>query len=509
MGEGQEIGRSGRAVEAALEAAHRLILFSGVVERSPLLRALVALLNGLVASDPGPGGEPGGRVDLWERAATLAREVARGPLTGPDAPSGAGTGRGPVAPWRAAVVQGLLADENPFTQAAAQNRARDPRALEELAPPLLAAAGHDLRSLQVLASLSPERLEEAVRRREPAWPSGVLTGRWQAEPAGPAGPWPQGAARVHRRLAALDDWAQALPDLVGYWRVAGCGPWGQYVAFRWEGAGLQPVRSPDPTRLEDLVGYEVAREAVVENTERLVSGRPAHHLLLYGPRGTGKSATVRALVHAFGARGLRLVELPQGRIGELPRLLDLLRDRPQAFVILLDDLSLDPHDPAARQLKVAMEGTLEAWPENVRLYATSNRRHLVRESRTGPAFRQEDEMHEQISLADRFGMTVLFQAADQDLYLKIVEGLARKAGVRILDGEPGAAGQDGVASETPAADRSKPPWVIDRQTLAEEASQWALWNNERSPRTAAQFVRDWVGRARIDGTGTGSGGGGG
>src|SRR5690606_30935625 len=172
-----------------------------------------------------------------------------------------------------------------------------------------------------------------------------------------ARPWPDGATRVAQRLVGLEDWAQALPDLVGYWRVVGCGLWGQFVAFRWEGEGrgLQPVRALDPTRLEDLVGYETARQAVVENTERLVAGRPAHHLLLYGPRGTGKSATVRALVHTFGPRGLRLVELPLDRVGELPQLLNQLRDQPHPIVILLDDLALEPDDPAARQLKVALE----------------------------------------------------------------------------------------------------------------------------------------------------------
>lgn len=505
MADGPQVDGSGRAVEAAAGAARRLILFGGVVERSPLLRALVALLDGLVAVPGGAapaGGPPGAH---WGRAAALAREVLQGRLAGPAAQaSGApGGSEQPVSPWFAAVVHGLLADENPFTETVARTEAGELRALEGLAPSLLAAAEHDLRSLQVLAALRGEALEAEVRRREPVWPPGVLTGLWHGEsPAG--GPWPEGAARVHQRLACLEDWAEALPDLVAYWRRAGSGPLGQYLAFRWEevagesGAGpaLQPVRSPDPTRLEDLVGYEAAREAVVENTERLVSGRPAHHLLLYGPRGTGKSATVRALVHTFGSRGLRLVELPLGRVGELPGLLKLLRNRPQRFVILLDDLSLEPHDPAARELKVALEGTLEVWPENVRLYATSNRRHLVRESRTGPAFRQEDEIHEQISLADRFGMTILFQAADQELYLRIVEGLAEKAGVQIVEGGHEPAPQGGRLPKASAAsgDRSGPPWVIDRQTLAREALQWALRNNERSPRTAAQFVRDWVGR---------------
>jgi len=127
---------------------------------------------------------------------------------------------------------------------------------------------------------------------------------------------------------------------------------------------------------------------------------------------------------------------------------------------------LEPDDPAARQLKVALEGALELWPEHVRLYATSNRRHVVRERR-GASLRQEDEIHEQISLADRFGMTVFFEAADQALYLRIVEGLARQAGVRIVEGQPDgvrprSSGQPGGAAG-PAPDgeagRLQPPWV--------------------------------------------------
>ncbi|HEY8532091.1 MAG TPA: DUF815 domain-containing protein, partial [Limnochorda sp.] len=356
MERGQEVGQPGQAVQAALAAARRVILFRGVVERSPLLRALVALLEVCAAEGPPPTPAPAER-HLWERAAALAQAMLAGPLARSDAAAGQSRDPGPaVAPWHAAVVQGLLADENPLSEAAARSRDADPRSLQGLPPALVAAASHDLRCLQGLASLSPEALEEAVRLREPSWPPGVLTGRWLCE-VGSAGPWPEGATMVLRQLASLPNWDEALPDLVAYWRVAGSGPWGQYVAFRWDGleggagGGLHPVRTPDPTRLEDLVGYEAAREAVVENTERLVSGRPAHHLLLYGPRGTGKSATVRALAHAFGARGLRLVELPLARVGELPRLLDLLRDRPQSFIILLDDLSLDPHDPATRELK--------------------------------------------------------------------------------------------------------------------------------------------------------------
>lgn len=488
-------------LEAAAEAGRRLILFGGVVERSPLVQALLALLEGLAG---GPAGDPQRNGPVWERAAHLTRQAwAYGLGDGPAGPSrGADAAQEGPPLWFGAVVEGLLADENPLSRAVSGKAAgREP--LGELPPPLLAAAAHDLRMLQRLAHFRPEVLEAAVRRWEPAWPPGTLAGlRGTARP-GTAGPWPDGAARVAQRLVGLEDWAQALPDLVGYWRVVGCGLWGQFVAFRWEGEGrgLQPVRALDPTRLEDLVGYETARQAVVENTERLVAGRPAHHLLLYGPRGTGKSATVRALVHTFGPRGLRLVELPLDRVGELPQLLNQLRDQPHPIVILLDDLALEPDDPAARQLKVALEGALELWPEHVRLYATSNRRHVVRERR-GASLHQEDEIHEQISLADRFGMTVFFEAADQALYLRIVEGLARQAGVRIVEGQPDgvrprSSGQPGGAAG-PAPDgeagRLQPPWVVDRQTLEREALQWALWQNERSPRTAAQFVRDWLGR---------------
>lgn len=472
------------ALRKAAWAARRLVLFRAVVDGSPLLCALRELLQELTA--PGPGAGQG--EELWLRASALARQILG------DTERGEAAGEplaGAPSPWFDLLVERLLMDENPLTRALAGDAAES-----EMAPALLAAAAHDLRCLQALATLSGSSVETALRAREPNWPAGLLAGDGRSPATDPgARPWPEGRLRLARLLARCPDWATALPELAAYWRAVGVGLVGRYSAFRWEAsgegaeAGLVPVIHPDPTRLEDLVGYEEARQAVVENTERLVTGRPAHHLLLYGPRGTGKSATVRALIHTFAVRGLRLVELPLSRIGELPRLLGLLRREPQRFVIFLDDLSLESGDPAARSLKVVLEGALESWPENVRLYATSNRRHLVREIRNGhhTSFRPQDDVHEQISLADRFGVTVLFQAADQELYLRIVEGLLRRQGVRILAG-----GSEAAPPSGPGAARGV--GAVDRQALAREALQWALWNNERSPRTAAQFVREWLGR---------------
>ncbi|BAS27170.1 hypothetical protein LIP_1317 [Limnochorda pilosa] len=496
------------AVRAAAAGSRHLILFEGVIEGSPLLRALAALLGGLAEGERAgsPEAHGGWTGDLWALAAALARQLldpeAFGPVPG-NAPARSDPGAMSPSPWHDHLVERLLADDNAFTRAAA--RADGP---ERLTPSLQAAAVHDLRALQALAALRPSDLEAALRHRGIPWPERVLA--WSAgtgcvTAAGRRRPRPDLVAHLRRVLAASDDWGRSLPELAAYWRAVGAGAFGQYVAFRWgapvadgkPGAALLPVAHPDPVRLEDLVGYEVPRRQVVENTERFVSGRPAHHLLLYGPRGTGKSATVKALGHAFASQGLRLVELPLARVHELPQLLGVVRRQPQRFVILLDDLSFEPGDPAVKELKVALEGTVEAWPVNVRLYATSNRRHVVREERDGPAFRVQDEIHEQISLADRFGVTVLFQAADQELYLRVVEGLLRQSGVRVVENGVPAGDQaagNGPARTDPAGHMAPAGPTVDRRTLAREALQWALWNNERSPRTAAQFVQEWLGR---------------
>ena len=276
------------------------------------------------------------------------------------------------------------------------------------------------------------------------------------------------------------NWGQSLPALTGHIRERGAGLLGHFASFRWEwGAAslamppLSPVKNPDPVQIAGLAGYEEQRSVVIANTLRFLEGRPAHNLLLYGDRGTGKSATVKAVCAEYAAQGLRLLEVHKGDLCHLPAIMELLSSRGRRFVIFIDDLSFEHLDDSFTGLKALLEGRLETRPPNVVIYATSNRRHLVKEGpaeglRNGEA-RAFDTAQEERSLADRFGITVVFTAPDQETYLKIAEHIARRQGL-LENAAPGGA---------------------EMEKFRENALRWERWFNGRSPRTAAQYV-DWA-----------------
>jgi len=256
----------------------------------------------------------------------------------------------------------------------------------------------------------------------------------------------------------------------------------RHLAFRFEparsGAGgggrLVPVEAPSLFDLDDLVGVDAPVERLVRNTEQFVHGLPANHVLLYGERGTGKSSAVKGLVARFGSRGLRLVEVHKADLLHLPDVLATLRDAPWRFLLFCDDLSFDEGEASYRELKAALEGSVEAPPGNVRIVATSNRRHLIPERRSDSADARLDdrgELHmgeaveEKLALSDRFGLLLGFFGFDQATYLEIVDRYVAKAG---LD--------------------------VPRERVHGEALRWALSRSSRSGRTARQFVDDLAGR---------------
>jgi hypothetical protein len=241
---------------------------------------------------------------------------------------------------------------------------------------------------------------------------------------------------------------------------------------------LSGIAQPDCVRFDELRGIERIIGRLEQNTEQFLRGVPCNNVLLYGPRGTGKSSAVKALLNEHGDRGLRLIEVPRDTLFHLFEIADLLRGRPERFIVFCDDLSFDEDEGSYRQLKAVLEGGLEMKPENVLIYATSNRRHLMPErARDNLPVSGEGELHpsetleEKMSLSDRFGLRIGFSHFDADTYLDIVSNYAALRKI-----------------------------TIDPAVLRERAMQWSLSHGSFSGRTARQFIDDIEGAVRLTGT---------
>lgn len=249
------------------------------------------------------------------------------------------------------------------------------------------------------------------------------------------------------------------------------------LAFRWRRPGyLQAVRHPQLIETDALLGIERQKDLLARNTEQFVRGLPANNALLWGSRGTGKSSLIRAMLDQFSGQGLRLIEVERRDLADLPEIVEPLYDREERFVIFSDDLSFEADDPSYKALKAALDGSVAAAPENVLIYATSNRRHLLPEyQRDNQDSRPVDgEIHhgeaveEKISLSERFGLWLGFHPFHQDDYLAIVFHTLERIGVD-----------------------------FDADAVRPEALRFALERGSRSGRVAAQFARDWAGRSGL------------
>lgn len=265
------------------------------------------------------------------------------------------------------------------------------------------------------------------------------------------------------------NWENNASLLVAYYRQVGFGIFGAYGAFKLEDntAALVGIANPDPIRLSSLICQEREQSLILENTESFLDDYPANNIILYGNRGTGKSSLVKALLNEYVARGLRLAQLKKNQIAIFPDLVRDLAKIPLKFIIFIDDLSFNDLEEDYKNLKSLLEGGVESRPSNVLVYATSNRRHLVKESfadRKSDDVHAHDNMEEKLSLADRFGITVTFLSPDQETYLKIVEGLARQHDIR-----------------------------MERDELRQRALKWVMMHNGRSGRTARQFIDHLIG----------------
>ncbi len=254
--------------------------------------------------------------------------------------------------------------------------------------------------------------------------------------------------------------------------------WSAAIAFRWRNRNnakaLAPITQPHRIRLDDLQDIDDKKERIAANTRQFLAGKRANNVLLTGARGTGKSSLVKALLNEFADAGLRLIEVDKDDLIDLPDIVELVQGRPERFILFTDDLSFEDGEPAYKALKSVLDGSLAAVPDNVLIYATSNRRHLMPEyfSENAATKHVDGEVHpaeaveEKISLSERFGLWISFYPFSQDEYLAVVNHWLGEFGVP-ADAIPSARG---------------------------DALQWALLRGSRSGRVAWQFARDYAGR---------------
>lgn len=264
----------------------------------------------------------------------------------------------------------------------------------------------------------------------------------------------------NNKVDFLETYAKRAQNIstIGYGIFASTG------MFRVADGDILPVAAADNISMDSFIGYASERQRVIDNTRALVEGRPAANVLLCGDAGTGKSSTVKAVANMFFTSGVRLIELRKDQLTMLPVVMGRISKNPLKFIIFIDDLSFNKNDDSFSMLKAALEGSASAKAENAVIYATSNRRHIVKETfsdRSGDDIHRTDTMQELLSLSDRFGLTIYFSKPDKALYLEIVHELAKRAG---LD--------------------------MDTSELDIKAEAFALAKGSRSARAAEQFVKN-------------------
>ena len=310
-----------------------------------------------------------------------------------------------------------------------------------LAPALQTALDSELAFLQALCGLTLDELLTAA---------GSATGQAQ-------------------ELAFLPRWETSSIDLPAAYaqRMSevgkkGYGMFAKHHVFTVENGQLVPVKYPDPQRLSELPGYEKEREKVIANTKALLAGMPANNVLLYGDAGTGKSSAVKAIANEFAPEGLRLVEVKKNQLYQIPDLMDKLAANPLKFILFIDDLSFTANDDNFAALKAILEGSVGGRARNIAVYATSNRRHLIKETltdRTGDDIHEADTRQELMSLSARFGLTVTFQRPEKARFETILAELAKQHHIQ-----------------------------MPMDQLLVKAEAFAIRAGGRSPRVAKQFI---------------------
>lgn len=339
-----------------------------------------------------------------------------------------------------AMTEAALFDENCFTRAAAAGK------YDTLPDNVLKAVKRDCEAILAASSLTSEEVLKAYKHYGEIWEIADSLPRWEAGECAPS-------------FKMFDG---SLKNVAQYYKENGCGIFARYKAFIWRDGDIQPVLHPDRIDMDSFTGYEIQRDMVVDNTKSFIEGKSSNNCLLYGDKGTGKSSTVKAIANEFRKDGLRIVEIPKERLIDFPILVDKIAALPMKFIIFIDDLSFQKQDQSYTTLKAVLEGGLAARPDNALIYATSNRRHIVKESfsdRTDDDVNTRDNMQESLSLSDRFGLAVCYSIPDKKEFVDIVCALARQKGINMSDEE-----------------------------LEKGAERFALSRGGRSPRCAKQYV---------------------
>ena len=267
-------------------------------------------------------------------------------------------------------------------------------------------------------------------------------------------------------LDNLPAWETGAPftfeELAAFYQENGAGLYAKYRAFLWEEGRLVPVADPDCPHPVELLGYDQQRKQVLDNTRLLVEGKPSNNVLLFGDGGTGKSATVKSMLYLPGTENLRLIEIQKENLVGMPRLIRSLAGRRQSFILFIDDLAFDQDDKTYSSLKTILEGGLEKRPLNVAIYATSNRRHLVRQTfsdRAGDEVDAFETISEKTALAERFGLRIPYMTMSKSEYLALIDHLAGLYHVE-----------------------------MNREVLHAKAMEWEIRHAGRTPRVARQFI---------------------
>ena len=274
---------------------------------------------------------------------------------------------------------------------------------------------------------------------------------------------------LSKTLAAAESTEEFMKDMVQFYKDFGVGKLGLHKAFRVghdenDNVEIQPITRIAHVKLEDLVGYEIPKQKLIENTEAFVRGRKANNCLLFGDAGTGKSSSIKGILNRYYDEGLRIIEVYKHQFQDLNDVIAQIKNRNYKFIIYMDDLSFEEFEIEYKYLKAVIEGGLEKKPENVLIYATSNRRHLIRETFKDKQDRDEelhvnDTVQEKLSLVSRFGVSIYFGSPDKKQFQQIVQTLADRYGVAMSEDE-----------------------------LLLKANQWELCHGGLSGRTAQQFI---------------------